>query len=753
MERRPTRPVAASTLFAIVAVTALFVVAGGAADRGLAFAANPPSGGSAASQPASGAAGLALLVDPSSWWMRDGNSTVLAAVWTGLPPGCENIPLWYRWSDSPGPGAGTLASSDQNSTVFTAASLDPGTSEVRVEAATVVRCGADETVVDATAGSNVTVVAPLALDRLTVTPDPVPAGAVANLSGVLVGGAPPYRLEVAWGDGAVSFANVSATGAFSLGHGFPAGDFGPTVVATDASGQRANASTDEPLYSSGGLAVGIRPSTTVAEVGVPVGFAGVVIDPPTAYGSASLCTGPGGGVARRPPADATAENFSCTFANPGTAEVEFEVVPVSSQVPPASAELSEPVEPRLGLEVVTPPASAEAGRVAGVSATVTGGVPPFAISWQLSGTANLSSTTLATDGTVELPILAGRPGSYVATVTVVDGVGEVAANSSSTLEVAPRLFASAAVGRPVTPNGTAVEVAGTVTAGDGPYLWAVVPSLVPAYESPQNGSLDTAAGFDWNGTFSEEGNVSVTVAVVDQDGAGWWDALPTPLVSPLRVDGGLNASRDGNSTLLRLGLTIEGGLPPFVVEANATRGGEGNLSAPSDGSFSYSWVVNGTGAFDLTVAVLDRLGARATVNLSASTPASTPPPSSPPPSAPPPGSAPPLPSTAAPVLDVTVGTTLAVALALGAAGVWTRWRRRDRSPQGPAPEPDAVAVLRGIIEPADGVDRSTVELLAEEEGVPLARARSTLDRLVAEGTVRSETGADGEEVLAWSTRA
>jgi len=28
--------------------------------------------------------------------------------------------------------------------------------------------------------------------------------------------------------------------------------------------------------------------------------------------------------------------------------------------------------------------------------------------------------------------------------------------------------------------------------------------------------------------------------------------------------------------------------------------------------------------------------------------------------------------------------------------------------------------------------------------------RATLDRLIAEGTVRSETGTDGEEVMAWS---
>ena len=61
-----------------------------------------------------------------------------------------------------------------------------------------------------------------------------------------------------------------------------------------------------------------------------------------------------------------------------------------------------------------------------------------------------------------------------------------------------------------------------------------------------------------------------------------------------------------------------------------------------------------------------------------------------------------------------------------------------------------MVTLRGIIEPAEGAERFTVELLAEEAGIPLAMVRSTIDRLVSEGTVRSESGADGEEVLSWS---
>lgn len=82
-------------------------------------------------------------------------------------------------------------------------------------------------------------------------------------------------------------------------------------------------------------------------------------------------------------------------------------------------------------------------------------------------------------------------------------------------------------------------------------------------------------------------------------------------------------------------------------------------------------------------------------------------------------------------------------------GLWL-YRRRRRSAEPSPPPPDPVAVIREIVEPAEGAERSTVELLAEEQGLPLATVRSTIDRLVSDGTLRSETGSDGEEVLAWS---
>lgn len=67
-----------------------------------------------------------------------------------------------------------------------------------------------------------------------------------------------------------------------------------------------------------------------------------------------------------------------------------------------------------------------------------------------------------------------------------------------------------------------------------------------------------------------------------------------------------------------------------------------------------------------------------------------------------------------------------------------------------APGRDPAEVLRTIIEPCDGVERSVVEMLAEEEGIDRQTVGTTLERLRRTGALRAERGADGEEVLAWS---
>ncbi len=81
-----------------------------------------------------------------------------------------------------------------------------------------------------------------------------------------------------------------------------------------------------------------------------------------------------------------------------------------------------------------------------------------------------------------------------------------------------------------------------------------------------------------------------------------------------------------------------------------------------------------------------------------------------------------------------------------AAGLWEK--EPVRSPATRVRDP--AAVLRSIVEPVDGIDLSTIEVLAEEEGLDRETARRTLERLQQDGSVRSERGPDGEEVFAWT---
>jgi hypothetical protein len=192
---------------------------------------------------------------------------------------------------------------------------------------------------------------------------------------------------------------------------------------------------------------------------------------------------------------------------------------------------------------------------------------------------------------------------------------------------------------------------------------------------------------------------------------------------------------EGNSSppgSLALELSIAGGFPPFDITISASDGENWTHTVPSDGSQTWTLLVSGAGALGLQVAAVDAAGTELEWNATVDLPAPIP--------------APPSPSAPLSTLpEYGAGALLLLGASLSAVHFY---RRRSR-PAPPAP-PDPVAVLRQIIEPADGADRATVELLAEEAGVPLGVVRSTIDRLIAEGTIRSDASVEDEEVLSWS---
>ena len=699
---------------------------------------------------------LRLIVDPASWWMVAGNSTRFVATWAGVPPGCTNAPVSFRWSVVAGWAEGTLAPVDGPIVNFTASSVATGTAEVEVRSATIVACGAAESAAYQSATAAVTVVVPPRLGPIAFDTDPVRVGVSTNLTGSLVGGEPPYRIHVTWDDGNFSEFNLSTPGPFSFGHPFPAGEFAPTVMVEDSVGLTTNGSVVEPEYSSSNFTVGIETARYSTEVGAPVAFTGGIIDPPTVYSEATICSdalasGP------VPPRSASAgsgstTHFTCAFAAPGTAEVTYEVIPSSDDLPLATATLSLPVEAPLDLGVYLTAPSAEVGLPTTVAVNVSGGVAPFVVRWGLAGNPDGSSTALVGDGTLLLPLDPTGAGSFGVTVVVDDAIGFEVGNSSVRLSVHAALNATASVSTVIAPAGPEVTLAGAVTQGAAPFLWFVAPGVPPLNETASEGNLSVVSGFAWTGLLLREGNSSITVGVVDADGAIWWADLPVRLAAPLEGTGQLTAEPGDPTSFLVLNLTLRGGLPPFTVWANSTVRSEGYASVTADGFYSWSWPGNATGPVRQAVVVGDRAGDRwfenATVNFTEVAPGSPP---STPPASPSPTPAPT--ATAARGADAAAevaGITTFALLAAGGMALYWRRRRAARAPAPPAPDP--VAVLRQIIEPADGVDRATVELLAEEAGVSLPTVRATLGRLSAEGRLRSETGSDGEEVYAWSPR-
>jgi hypothetical protein len=682
-----------------------------------------------------------LVLDPGAWWTVAGNTTRLAATWTGVPAGCTSAPTWYRWSVVAGWAEGLLAPSDGPSANFTSATMATGTARIEASSATIIVCGAAEFAVHQNATANVTVEVPPEVDGLLAYPDPVLAGGVTELTGTLSGGEPPYRVRVAWGDGNVSTVDLSVAGTFALPERFPPGNFSPSVMVEDSAGLSANASVEEPVYASVGFAIGIETVSPVAEVGVPVEFTGAILDPPSAFSELSSCSDIGAEPAVEVGHVAANVSFSCTFSTPGIAEVEYEVVPSGDDLPAAQAELVLPVTGILALQVGLDGPPGEVGRLTVASADLIGGVPPFVIEWQLSSNASGQQQTLTRDGTAMVPVWPSEAGTFGLSVRVTDSTGTEVANGTVRCSIDPALDASAAVGGMVGTGGSVLSVSGAVPQGTAPFDWFVAPARVPSNETPSNGTLTTVSGFSWTGTLPFEGSSFLTVGVVDAGGSFWWTTLGVDLVPTLSVASVLRCVTTNDTATLALGFTVRGGLPPLEVWTNLSDGTSRNESLSADGTFSGAFAVNRSGWAAVNTTVVDALGVRTWSNVSenvslASTPAS------------PPSNIRAAGNDSLGSATIVAGaSTVAIGLAAVVAFLW-RKRPRDRSPVSLGPDP--VSVLRQIIEPADGADRATVELMAEESGVPLAIVRSSLDRLIAEGTVRAETGPDGEEVVAWS---
>ncbi len=663
-----------------------------------------------------------LAVDPPAWWMTSGANVTLQATWSASPPECTVDPLWYRWAIGPGASEGSWTSLNGSIAVFDGADAGTGTTELVVRGAATIACPGTFGVDYSRATSNVTVAAPVVLSGLAFTEDPISPGTADALNGSLLGGEPPYGVQVAWGDGTSSVTNVSRPGNFSLVHTYAgAGSFAPSVVVTDAVGRSAEGVPAEPLNVSRAFAAAIVPAEPVAEVGVPLRVRIQTAETPAGYSSLFSC--PNGTSAD--PGAGPGLAYTCSFATAGVSPIAFEAVGSASPFPVATATLREPVVAALSLGLPGPPPVGEVDTDDDVPFVVSGGVGPFLVAWSLVGAGVGGTERLAADGDGYLAVPATAPGGFPLSIVATDELGVVTA-TTETVDFAPSLELSASAGSATEGNGTVVNVTAAVAEGAPPFDWAVVPMRAPANGSFGTGALASVGAFSWNASFRTEGTLDLAVVVVDADGGSATLNLSVPLAPELSVVAKVAPSGPGQVTLLA---TISGGVPPYSASWTDSAGDDWNSSAGGPGTLQLRVRPSGTGALTFDLTVTDAGGGSAVASIGATVA----------------GDSGANLSEATPAALGVAG--LAVGLVLGLL-----FRRRRGSSDRPPPL-DPVAVLREAIEPSDGVDRGLVEMLAEERGLSREVVQATLERLKVAGTVRSGRGADGEEVLAWSEPA
>ena len=689
--------------------------------------AGPPSTPSLASVGELVPATVALTISPRAWWLVDGGSTDLSATWADPSPSCELTPIWFHWSLPGGGPEGVLDSLNGSAARFTAGAGDPGVTAVEVRAVAALDCGNRSSLIVASAGANMTSVPPLLIEGFSVGPNPAFPGSLTWLTASVVGGTPPYSYRVAWGDGSSTSGNLASAGALTLSHPFRAGWYSPTLTVVDSTGLVNESTAPTALDVGSGFSLGLDANASETDVGVPVTINATVLDPPlgstaswwcpTAWGTQSLDSN-------------LSVHFPCSFPGPGTDNVTLAVstspgspglavaFPVNVQLPPVLTALS--VNDTF-----------EMGGPGGLAFDLAGGVAPFRLSWFESSTPVEGTESIATDGVVVVPLQWTRAGAFTVVAEVIDADGLAAWNVSNNIRVDPALNVSSSASHTLNASGATLAISGTVMTGAPPFFWDVVSESAPFNQSAHGGVLSSVGTFDWWGVFRSQADTTVYVVVTDGSGGVYSGSSVLQTLSPL--EGRLAVAADGTPPPgnFELSLSVAGGLAPYWLEVNGSEGQEWNrtLGSACNGTWFFPAAVDGS--LGLQIVLVDASGSalhwNVTVVVTPVSPSATGPPSD----------------------SYATGAAVVAALAFCALSVVLYLRRRTSSRERPK-VPDPVPVLRRIIEPADGADRATVELLAEEEGVPIELARSTIDRLIHEGVLRREAASDGEEVISWS---
>lgn len=371
-------------------------------------------------------------------------------------------------------------------------------------------------------------------------------------------------------------------------------------------------------------------------------------------------------------------------------------------------------------------------------ANVTGGVGPFALRWSLVNGSSNGSSTVPVDGAYTGAVVPEGPGPMWVVGSVVDSWNRsFAATSPLGRATAPPSLIPASV--PYAEVGYRTPISVGVADGTPPFVWSAPAVPGVSSETPTDGTLASDGAIDLAVTFDHGGNYSVPLRLEDGSGA----VVETNVT--VVVAGGLNLSLVLASPTAIAGQpvgvvgTISGGLPPYSYRfaLSDNEQSSGNVSLP--GPVRWDATPASAGYLTLRGSVTDGTGrvANVTVTLYVT------------------------PSSVGTILspaglggsDALAFAGLVVGAGAALVGVFVvrrRWRWPKRT--GPTDTPDRAgrSVIRELLAEADdGIDRATLDLLAEERHVTSTEVTAALASWQKAGRVRIEEVEDGREVVRW----
>jgi hypothetical protein len=666
--------------------------------------------------------------------MAAGTHADFSATLTHLPEGCSILALQVTWS-LPGIATqdGFLNVSSGPAVRFLTFAGAGGPATVAATATGEVACGDQLFGVGPSGLAEVTIVPSLSVGTPVLAPDPATVGSLVTLEETVVGGLGPFTATLDFGDGTQGSTSLGAPGPLVVTHRYLDGRYSPTWSVTDALGDSRQATAMDPLIVTDALAVVIAPPARSTDVGVPTtftanvsgGYAPYFVSWTSSTGAASI--GP---------------SWTVTPQIPGTIDLRAVVLDSGGSSAGAGATLRVATPLHVALASVMP--SGDVGRAIPFVVNLSGGVAPFVIGWVPVGSDANRSAVEPSDGWFVEPAVATAVGTLWMTVSIEDADHARVTATASIADVYSPPGLTLATGSRVVDAGQLLRVGGIVTGGSPPVAWSLSATLPVNGTDPAVGTMNGTGSFAWSASPVTGGNLTVLATARDAAGASASANVTVHVLPPILVSLLPLPSLTAGSSA-QLSADIGGGRAPYAYAVTLTDGERllGNLS--SGGPVDFTIAPRAAGYLELRVVVTDLLGGRADLALTGVVAAGapvTPPTSSTPPSA----------SLAAP--SVAAPTWL-VAL-LGAGGVVAAIllpRRRRRPGRGGSGErTEAMQAVRRYLQESEGLDRSTLYFLAEDDGISEPATDDAIRRWLRTGRIRTAVGADEEELLSWGER-